>query len=208
MISNYKCRVWHKSHADACERCRGLDYNTSDISSCEAFSEDPDVITIKSPKFVLSNYYPCHVRMYNTSFRSSEHAYQWRFLKRIGMDELAQDVLQALNAAAANETAARIPSSMHNDWHTVKTDAMRDVLHAKADFKQLLKKNIGKRWLHNHRISAWRHFLVFWFEFIYSSYHKIGIFPGANQLGSVMTLVRDELTSKLLHPPKNFVMMT
>ena len=113
--------MWHKSQADACERCRDLDHNTSDISSCKAFSGDPDVIPIKSLKFVLSNYYPSHVRINNTSFRSSEHVYQWRFLKHIGMDELAQDVLQA-PSAAAKEIAAWIPSSMHKDWHTVKTN--------------------------------------------------------------------------------------
>ena len=199
MISNYKCQVWHKSQADACERCRGLDHNTSDISSCKAFSENPDVITIKSPKFVLSNYYPCHVRMYNTSFRSSEHAYQWRFLKHIGMDELAQDVLQAPSAAAAKEIAARIPNSMHKDWHTIRTNAMRDVLHAKADSNQLFKTTL----LHSagYTIIESVRGDIFWSSGLSPSIAastKSEYFPGANQLGSVMTLVRDELMKEAI----------
>ena len=199
MISNYKCRVWHKSQADACERCRGLDHNTSDISSCKAFSENPDVITIKSSKFVLSNYYPCHVRMYNTSFRSSEHAYQWRFLKHIGMDELAQDVLQAPSAAAAKEIAARIPNSMHKDWHTIRTNAMRDVLHAKADsnhlFKTTLLDSAGYTIIESVRGN------IFWSSGLSPSIAastKSEYFPGANQLGSVMTLVRDQLMKEAI----------
>ena len=50
------------------------------------------------------------------------------------MNELAEEVLHAPNAAAAKETAARIPNHMHKDWHDVKLNAMRDVLHVKADF--------------------------------------------------------------------------
>ena len=147
----------------------------------------------------MSNYYPCHVRMYNTSFRSSEHAYQWRFLKHIGLDELAQDVLQAPNAAAAKEIAARIPSSMHKDWHTVKTNAMRDVLHAKADSNQLFKTSLLES--AGYTIIEAVRGDIFWSSGLsptIAASTKSEYFPGANQLGSVMTLVRDELTKEAI----------
>ena len=55
------------------------------------------------------------------------------------MDEPAQEVLHAPNAAAVKETATRIPKNIHKDWHDVKLNAMRDVLHATADSNELFK---------------------------------------------------------------------
>ena len=137
--------------------------------------------------------------MYNTSFRSSEHAYQWRFLKQIGMDELAQDVLQDPSAAAAKGIAARIPNSMHKDWHTIRTNAMRDVLHAKADSNQLFKTsllvNAGYTIIESVRGD------IFWSSGLIPSLGvstKSEYFPGTNQLGSVMKLVRYELMKEAI----------
>ena len=43
----------------------------------------------------MSNYFPCRMKMHNTDFPSSEHAYQWRFLQYIGKSDLAEEVLKA-----------------------------------------------------------------------------------------------------------------
>ena len=83
-INNNTSKIWHQSQHLACQRCRCLGHHTSD-----AYIEDPEVITIKS-QYVLCNYYPSPLKVFKTEFASSEHAYQWRFLKHIGEDALAQ----------------------------------------------------------------------------------------------------------------------
>ena len=62
---------------------------------------DQNVLIVKSPKHPMSNYFPCHIKMHNIYFPSSEHAYQWRFLRYIEKSNLADEVMKAPTAAEA-----------------------------------------------------------------------------------------------------------
>ena len=68
IMGGSKCRVLHKSQYD--------DHNTQETHKCDGYSDDLDVITLKSPLFPLSNYLMCSVRVFGHNFLSSEHAYQ------------------------------------------------------------------------------------------------------------------------------------
>ena len=39
----------------------------------------------------MCNYYPSRMKMHGIDFLSSEHAYQWRFLKYIGQHDLTEE---------------------------------------------------------------------------------------------------------------------
>ena len=128
-----------------------MDHTTSQTEKCKAFLCEENVITIKSPHFALCNYFPCQIRIFDNEFYSSEQAYQWRYLKYIGMDELAQEVLEASSAKEAKEAkdiASRAPRDRHNNWNSIKACVMREILHAKADsceeFKSVLLDSSGK----------------------------------------------------------------
>ena len=54
---------------------------------CDAYWEDPNVITVKYPQNALCNYYLCEVNVYDPKFKSSEHAFQWKFAKHVGRDD-------------------------------------------------------------------------------------------------------------------------
>ena len=56
-INNNKVRVLHYAQDSACSRCRYLGYTASDVDACDGFSDDPNIVTIRSAKNVLSNYY-------------------------------------------------------------------------------------------------------------------------------------------------------
>ena len=128
-------------------RPKKTDHTTTQTEKCKAFLCDEKVITIKSPTFVLCNYFPCRVRIYDNEFSSSERAYQWRFLKYIGMDDLAQEVLESHSAVEAKEIASRAPRDIHNN--SIKVCVMREILHDKADFceefKSALLDTAGRR---------------------------------------------------------------
>ena len=72
--------------------------------------------------------------MFETEFASSEHAYQWRFLKHIGEDALAQEVIEASWLADAKAVSTRVPRHLHKNWHSLMMCVMKDILHAKADY--------------------------------------------------------------------------
>ena len=76
-INNYKLRGMHQSQDLACSRCQYLGHTTNNTEACDAYCDDQDnIITIRSPKDVLCNFYPCEVKVYGQTFRSSEHAFQ------------------------------------------------------------------------------------------------------------------------------------
>ena len=72
--------------------------------------------------------------MFETEFDSSEHAYQWRFLKHTGEDALAQEVIEASCPADAKAVSTRVPRHLHKNWYSIKMCVMKDILHAKADY--------------------------------------------------------------------------
>ena len=86
--------------------CRLIGHDAKNTESCDAYWEDPNVITIKSPQNPLCNYYLSDVQVYGQRFRSSEHAFQWKFAKHVGRDDLAQE----LSESATPEKAKAIAS--------------------------------------------------------------------------------------------------
>ena len=53
-INNQKVRVIHNALDHACSRCRYLGHISSNTEACGAFNDDPNVVTIKSPKTYIS----------------------------------------------------------------------------------------------------------------------------------------------------------
>ena len=166
---------------------------------CEAYIDDANVVTIKSPKFPLCNYYPCRIKMHNMEFPSSEHAYHWRFLMYIDKPELAQEVLDAETAAEAKAVASRVPRYLRRDWHTIKMSVMKEILHIKADlcptFKQTLLDSTNCRLVEAVQGD------VFWSSGLppqLAATTKPEFFPGRNELGSILESVRLDLMKEII----------
>ena len=68
-FANDKCKVWHQSQKIVWQRCHCLGHLTSETEKCAAFVEDPDVIMIRSPQYVLCNYYPSPLKVFETVFQ-------------------------------------------------------------------------------------------------------------------------------------------
>ena len=97
-LNSSKCRILHTSPKNACMRCIHLNHSTTDIVRCEVYLNHQNVLIVKSPKYPMSNYFSCRMKML-IDFPSSEHAYQLRFLRYIDMTDLANEVLKAPIAA-------------------------------------------------------------------------------------------------------------
>ena len=196
-IDLHRCRIWHKSQSDACERCRSTTHRTHATDKCAGYTEDRNVVSIKSPNFPMCNYFPCVVKIYGLEFPSSEHAFHWRFLTYIGMHDLAEEVRSATSAAEAKAVSSRVPRHMRQDWHSINTAVMKDILHAKADcspvFKKSLLESTGKRLVEAVRGD------IFWSSGLspfFAATTKQEYYPGGNKLGSILESVRLDLVKE------------
>ena len=143
-INNNKCQISHQSQQMACQLCRRLGHHTSETDKCDAYIEDPEIITIRSPQYVLCNYCPSPLKVFGTEFVTSEHAYQWRFLKHIWEDLLAQEVLESSSPSDAKAVSSRVTRHLHKNWHSVKMCAMKDILHAKGHLLESVRFDLIK----------------------------------------------------------------
>ena len=206
LIEQNKCRVWHKTQETACAGCRKTDHTTTNTESCDAFREDPDAILIRSPSNVMCNYYKCYIKAYGIKFPTSEHAYQWRFMKYLGHHEFALEILNARTPSEAKEISLRVPRCQHKDWHSIKLQVMKEVLHAKADyspiFRSALINSVGKRLVECTQD-------IFWTSGLsprLSASTKSDYYPGKNKLGEILEsvrndLIKEEVMSQLLNTP-------
>ena len=87
---------------------------------CDAYCEDPNVITVKYPHNALCNYYVCEVNVYDQKFTYSEHAFQCKFAKHVVRNDLAQDILTT--PEWANSITSRVPPHVSGTWHGEKGD--------------------------------------------------------------------------------------
>ena len=90
----------------------------------------------------MCNYYPSRMKMHRIDFPSSEHAYQWRFLKYIGQHDLTGEAIKATSPAEAKAVVARVPKHLHKDWYLIKKSIMKEILHIKADFSTYFKQSL------------------------------------------------------------------
>ena len=60
LINYCTCRVFHKSQDVGCSRCRRTGHTALEIDTCPAYVVESDIVAIRSPKHVLSNF--IHVR--------------------------------------------------------------------------------------------------------------------------------------------------
>ena len=198
LVDYHKCRIWHKSQEKACFRCRNFGHSSVDYESCPAYTSDTNIIMIRSAKYVLCNFYMFPMRVFEMDFPSAEHAYQWRFMKYIGYDELAQEILEARTPAEAKDVSSRVPNEMHKDWHCIKMCIMKEILHAKADYCQLfrsaLKESMGKRLVECTQDMYWASGLPPRYTLSTKPEH----YPGFNTLGRVLESVRSDLIKESL----------
>ena len=114
-------------------------------------------------------------------------------MKYIGRDELADEILAAQTPVEAKAIAPRVPRHLHHDWHTLKLNVMKIVLHAKADnyepFRTTLLESLGRRLEESTKDVFWECGL---------SPHDTATtipeyYPGYNKLGAILEQVRSEL---------------
>ena len=107
------------------------------------------MMTIRYPQNPPCDCYLSDVQVYGQRFRSSDHAFQWKFAKHVRRYDLAQEISQSATAEKAKTIASRVPSHLSGSWHKGKMDFMEEILDSTAksypEFRQALINSAGMR---------------------------------------------------------------
>ena len=87
---------------------------------------------------MMCNYYECNIKV----CQSSEQAYQWRFLKHLGLEDYAQEIMNASILHVAKEIASWVPQGQHKDWLSIKWQVMKEIVRAKSDYSPLFRTSL------------------------------------------------------------------
>ena len=148
---------------------------------------DTEVFFYEQDFYVLSNFSAFSIRWQGRRFPTSEHAYQWEKFPPGTKGDLGSyvrdSILEAWSAHDAFKLAESSKYLRRKDWDSVKVEIMHDILRAKADQHEYVRRKLlatGDRALIEN---SWRD--DFW-----------GWGPnrdGTNMLGALWMLVRAEL---------------
>ena len=135
-ISGHACKIWHTNQKKI--KCNAYDASSTNELFCD--KNNP-----------LSNFYRCNINIYERDWLSSEHPYQWMKMIKNRFDKEAQEIQEALHAAAANVISNRIPSEQLKNWgDDKKLSIMNFILRAKVNQCHELKRALtagGKKLL-------------------------------------------------------------
>lgn len=138
----------------------------------------------------LSNFYRCDVRYNGILFDSSERAYQHERCKRLKAPEAAQQVLEARGPQDCKRISGYIDSN--NEWDSQKREVMKSIVSAKFAQNEMLTNALlltgNKNLIEATTDMFWGAAAV-----IGSKLLKNGTWKGRNELGTILTEVREDL---------------
>lgn len=88
--------------------------------------------TFCGPKCILSNFYPCQIKVFNVIAKSSEHAYQYKKAMEHNAPKVAQEILEAELCKDAKDMGNRFVDVNKEYWDKVKGGFMYYILEQKA----------------------------------------------------------------------------
>ena len=130
-ISDIKCKVFHdgqfKPH---CIICNTSGHQIGD-ETCKARATK-EVIPFRSHRNVISNFYMCDINAFGKTFRSAEHAYQWKKAMGVGKEMLTEDIRNVVHADKAKQLSKAIPADATAEWKSQNLSIMHEIINAKA----------------------------------------------------------------------------
>lgn len=108
---------------------------------CHGLDTPERVCFYEQDFYVLSNFSSFTLRWKDHRFDTSEAAYHWE--KFVDCDPEVQDmILEAPSAHAAFKIAESQRALRRHDWDAVKVDIMLDILRAKADQHEYVRRKL------------------------------------------------------------------
>ena len=192
VICDIPCLVLHHGKDEACKACGISGHNVGDII-CKAKPCESAVV-FKGYEHPLSNSFPCTIHAYDTSFKSIEHAYNWRMAMEFGKVDLAQHIKNSRHAGEARHLANDITDEANRfSWSQNNIDCMKHLLQQKVEqceqFRECLLENRGKILAEAGTHKLWSSGFGPYITMNCSQEY----WPGQNMLGALLIEVTEEL---------------
>src|SRR3990167_5966733 len=101
---------------------------------------DTQVFFYEQDFYVLSNFSAFRMRWAGRSFDTSEHVYHWEKFR--GHPKIQYEIQHASSAHEAFKLAEAQKSIRRYDWDAVKIEIMRDILRAKAQQHEYVRRKL------------------------------------------------------------------
>ena len=198
IVASFPCFVAHHGKTTKCVSCETYGHKVGD-EICPAKPSE-DIYAFKGFRHPLSNHFPCKLKVYETEFRSLEHAFFLRMASELGKPDLEESIKCCDHVGSVKKMSPEIADDEERwRWKKENANVMNYLLEAKAKqceiFKNCLLENKDKVLAEATKSMIWGTGLS-----PYVTTHTApNYWPGKNWLGGMLT----ELTQKLIHEDAN-----
>ena len=188
-IGNFQCKFFHRDQFKdtVCEICKKKGHKPGS-KYCEFVMEEQKQRNVKGYDDILSSFFPCPIEMYGRSFKSAEHAFQYRCAYEREENELAEEIINSKHAGIAKKLGKRLHSEVSVTNYEV--EIMENVLIEKAEqiaeFKDALKKTGSVSLVHAVSDKNWGTGLSPYLTKVIMPHAR----PGKNLFGQMLEKVR------------------
>ena len=102
------------------------------FSTFRRFTRLENITAFRGKREVLSNFFPCTMRVFERTFASSEHAYQFMKAMSHEKDSVTKDIIQSRNACEAKRLGKRVITE--GVWETERLEVMRQIIRRKFEY--------------------------------------------------------------------------
>lgn len=169
------------------ENCELRVASTEEAAGHHKLDNDRQVRFYEQEFYVLSNFSSFNLMWHDILFPTSEHAYHWtKFRHPTGQGWLQSEIIGAPSGHEAFKIAERNKQYRRKDWDDVKVDIMREILRAKANQHEYVRRKLLETGDRELIEDSWRD--DFW------GWGKNR--DGQNMLGKLWMEVRAELSAQ------------
>ncbi len=115
--------------------------STQPTIECHGLDTSERVCFYEQDFYVLSNFSAFNVLIWGIRFQTSEHAYHWKKFDLTAF-EVADQIAAATSAHDAFKIAERHKALRARDWDKVKVGIMREILRAKVEQHEYVRRKL------------------------------------------------------------------
>ena len=178
-----------------CIVCKGKNHGPGDKECSGTAKQQLKHVTAFAGKAdPLSNFYPCEIKVFGMSHRSSEHAYQYSKAIQTGKDKIAERILEAKSAYQAKVEASFLP--FNPNWIDEKEKVMEQVLRAKSNgCPEFCEALLNSDTVIAEAVPG----DLFWSTGLTKEQCltvKRGVWPGKNKMGKLLVTLKESIIEK------------
>ena len=194
-VGNFSCIVIHHGKETPCVVCGESGHKVGDLG-CKALPTET-IRAFKGFRHPLSNHFPCRLQVYESEFKSVEHAYFWQMATEFGNSDLATEIQNSAHAGEVKKLSKLIAEDDKRfTWETDNIDVMKFLLQAKAkqctQFRNCLIENKGKTLAEATPSKLW----ASGFSPFVTEHSSPQFWTGQNMLGVLLMELTETLLSK------------